>query len=498
MIERADGYLTSIAYTHGYYAELNPLRARLAFLDAGLAVGRVATACELGFGQGVSIACHAAASPTQWHGTDLHPDHVGFARGLAAASGTDVGLHEGTFEEFGDRADLPTFDYIALHGVWSWISDRNRAAIVAFIRRKLSPGGIVYMGYNALPGWAAFSPVRHLLLEHVGRAEAAGLGIVASIDQAVASFDKLLAAKPAYAEDNPGVADWFKELKGEDRRYLAHEYFNRDWAPMHFAEVAQWLVPAGLSYACSADFSDHIDALGLSAIQRSTLLEIGDPVIREATRDFIVNRQFRHDYWAREARTLSGPERAAALRAERVVSVAPSPDLPFKIRAALALNKSGPSEAACMAVLDVLADYKARTLGEIERAVGHKGHDLMQIVGAVMVIASCEDLVAAQDDAATESVRSRTDALNAHLIARAHTDNVVRHLASPVTGGGIAVGRTEQLFLSALKQGKSRPEEWIAEATKVIGPPGKDSGLSEQARAFANDTLPLLRSLQIV
>jgi len=162
------------------------------------------------------------------------------------------------------------------------------------------------------------------------------------------------------------------------------------------------------------------------------------------------------------------------------------------------LNKSGPSELACGAVLDVLADHRARTLGEIERALVHKGHDLMQIVDAVMVIASCGYLQAAQDDAATDSIRSRTDALNAHLIARAHIDGAVRYLASPVTGGGVGVGRTQQLFLSALKKGKTRPEEWIEVAATVIGPPGKDSGLGEEAKVFANDTLPLLRSLQVV
>jgi SAM-dependent methyltransferase len=498
MIDRADGYLTGITYTRGYCSELNPLRARLACLNAGLDIGRIATACELGFGQGVSIACHAAASPTQWHGTDLNPDHIAFAQGLAAASGTDIGLHADTFEEFGDRPDLPRFDYIGLHGVWSWVSDRNRAAIVAFVRRKLRPGGIVYMGYNALPGWAACSPIRHLLLEHARRAEAAGLGIVERIDQALASVDRLLMAKPAYTGDNPKVADWFKELKDEDRHYLAHEYFNRDWAPMYFADAVRWLAPAGLSYACSADFVDHIDALGLSEVQRSMLTDISDPQLRESARDFIVNRRFRHDYWASEARMLSGPERAAALRSARVVSMAPSPELPFKMRAALVLNKSGASEAACGAVLEVLADRKPRTLGEIEAAVGHRSHDLTQIVDAVMLLASYGALVAAQDDAATASVRSRTDRLNAHLVAKVHSDGAVRYLASPITGGGVRVGRTQQLFLSALKQGKSRPEEWVEVAAKYAVPKNKDAGLLGEAKAFADDGLPLLRSLQIV
>jgi len=47
------GYVTDIGYTFGYYNELNPLRVRLAFLNAGLSIPEVGTACELGFGQGM-------------------------------------------------------------------------------------------------------------------------------------------------------------------------------------------------------------------------------------------------------------------------------------------------------------------------------------------------------------------------------------------------------------------------------------------------------------
>jgi len=490
--DRTDGYVTAVDYTHGYYSGLNPLRARLAFLNAGLRIGPVETACELGFGQGVSIACHAAASPTRWHGNDFNADHVRFARALAAASGTDIGLHQDTFEEFAARSDLPAFDYIGLHGVWSWISDRNRAAIVAFVRRTLKPSGIVYVSYNAFPGWASLTPIRHLLVEHASRAEAS-LGIVQRIDDAVAFFDKLLAAQPAYAQDNPQVADWFAALKDGDRRYLAHEYFHDHWAPMYFAELARWLAPAGLSYACSAAFVEHMDVASLSEIQCKTLLEIHDPLLRESTRDFMVNRGFRQDYWVKQQRTLSGPQRLAALRAERVVLA--SPELPSKVRAFLALNKAAPR--ACGAVLEVLADHKARTLGEIEQALRPKGHDLAQIVDAVVLIASCGNLMAAQDDAVAARLRSRTDKLNAYLIERARTHGDVEHLASPVIGGGLEVGRKEQLFLSALKQGKTRTEDWVEEAAKCLGLPIDDSGLKEAASAFATDTLPLLRAFQI-
>lgn len=39
---------------------------------------------------------------------------------------------------------LPEFDYLCLHGIWSWNSETNGVIIVDFIRRKLKVGGLLY------------------------------------------------------------------------------------------------------------------------------------------------------------------------------------------------------------------------------------------------------------------------------------------------------------------------------------------------------------------
>jgi len=73
MSDWTDGYLTDIGYTYGYYLELNPQHARLALLNKGLAVPEFSTACELGFGQGISVNIHAAGALGQWYATDFNP-----------------------------------------------------------------------------------------------------------------------------------------------------------------------------------------------------------------------------------------------------------------------------------------------------------------------------------------------------------------------------------------------------------------------------------------
>ncbi|MDR0779900.1 MAG: class I SAM-dependent methyltransferase, partial [Pseudomonadales bacterium] len=173
------GYVSEVGYTYGYYPEMNPLRARLLLLQNGIAPPpTLGQACELGFGQGVSTAVHAAASPVQWYGTDFNPSQAGFAQELVEKSGADAKLYDSSFEEFCQRDDLPEFDYIGLHGIWSWISDENREYIVDFAKRKLKVGGLLYISYNTLPGWAAFAPIQHLMSMHSDTMGTGGQGVI--------------------------------------------------------------------------------------------------------------------------------------------------------------------------------------------------------------------------------------------------------------------------------------------------------------------------------
>ena len=505
------GYVADIGYTFGYYTELNPLRARLAFLNNGLACPSFGTACELGFGQGLSTNLHAAASATQWYGTDFNPAQAGFAQDLAAASGTSAKLFDEAFAEFCTRSDLPEFDTIGLHGIWSWISDENRAVIVDFVRRKLKVGGVLYISYNTLPGWAAFAPMRHLMTEHAEVLGAEGRGIISRVDGAMDFAEKLLATNPAFARANPLVGDRLKKMKEQNRHYLAHEYFNRDWHPMHFATMAQWMEPAKVQYACSANYMDHIDAVNLTAEQQAFLAEIPDPMFRQSVRDFMVNQQFRKDYWVKGARKLSALEQAEALRTQRVMLVTHRPDVSLK--ATGSLGEVSMKEEVYAPFLDLMADHKPRSLAEIEAALRPKGLNFAQILQTVMLLVGAGHVSPVQADREIRGASKASAAINAHLQDKARGSGEINYLASPVTGGGVTVGRCHQLFLLALAQGKKQPADWAAFCWTVLAGQGqriiKDgkaletpaeniAELTAQAQAFADQQLPGLKALGVV
>ena len=249
---------------------------------------------------------------------------------------------------------------------------------------------------------------------------APGRGIVSRVTAAVEFAEKLLAANPAYARANPQVAARLAGIKAQKPNYLAHEYFNRDWQPMHFAEMAEWLSPARLNYACSALLLDHVEQVNLSSEQWAFLEEIPDPMFRATVRDFMVNQQFRRDYWVRGARPLSPLERVEQLRDLRVILTTQRTDVSLKV--AGALGAATMQEAVHAPILDVLAGHRPTTLGEIERKLPPNGGGLTQVLQTALLLTSKGDLNLAQGDRAPAAPRVHTDRLNAHLMQKARSN----------------------------------------------------------------------------
>ena len=506
-----EGYVTDTEYTFGYYGELNPLRAMLPLINVGFSPGKIATACELGYGQGVSINLHAAASDVCWYGTDFNPAHAAFARHLAERAGSDPRLFDDSFAEFCARPDLPEFDFIGLHGIWSWVSEENHRIIVDFVRRKLKIGGILYISYNTQPGFLLAMPLRHLLTEHAEAMGVPGHGTIARIDAALEFADRLMELKPAVATANPGIAERLKHIKGQNRNYLAHEYFNRDWHALPFAEMAKRLEPAKLTFAGSAHYLDHIEGLNLTPEQRRFLAGIPDPLFRESVRDFIINRQFRREYWVRGPRRLRPTEQAEAVRAQRIMLVSRREDIALTVAGGLGRREL--TAKIYDPILDALGDGKTRSIGDIERGVTGTGMRLGMIVEAVLILAGKGDIVVAQDDAAQARVKPRTDRLNLALFERARSGAEVPYLASPVTGGGgVPAGRFQQLSLLALRQGAktagelarfvwdilSRQGQRLTRDSKPLETPEENlAELETQARDFLDKRLAILRRLKI-
>lgn len=338
-----------------------------------------------------------------------------------------------------------------------------------------------------------------------------GRGIVNRINDAVDFADRLLATDPAFLKANPTVSRRVQELRAQNRRYLAHEYFNDDWHPMHFSTMATWLQSAKLQFACSATYIDHVDAVNLTQEQQKFLMEIPAKSFRESVRDFMVNQHFRRDYWIKGVRKLAPLEQAEALRAQKIMLTTYRHDVSLKVNGAL--GEAALEENVYSPILDYLGDNKAKTLSQIEQAVKDKNITFAQILEATMVLAGVGHLSSVQEESVAAKAKASSDKLNAHLLSKARINGDIRYLASPVTGSGVLVGRFDQLFLLAYRQGMSEPSAWAAEAWGIFRAQGKKvfkegqvlgtdeenlAELTAQAEIFAAKRLPILKAMMVV
>lgn len=332
---------------------------------------------------------------------------------------------------------------------------------------------------------------------------------IARIEAALDFADKLMATGALYGKANPQALEHLKRLRGHDRRYLAHEYFNRDWLPMSFARMRGWMEGARLQYGTSAHYLDHVPMLNLNPAQQDMLAAIPDAILRETARDFVVNRLFRRDYWVRGARRLAIAERAERLRAQRMILGQPAAKVKLKVSGSQ--GEASLHEDVYRPILDALADHKPRSLGEIEQRVAARGVHLARIVEATMILAGSGALHPAQCIEAIRAAGAGTTRLNARLYGMARYSEDVNCLASPVTGGAVAVGRVDQLFLLARSRGHDTGAEWAAfagEALEVqshrilhdgraLEAEEQRQALLAQASTFEADRLPMLRAFGV-
>jgi SAM-dependent methyltransferase len=509
----SEGYVTGVGYTYGYYRETSPVYQRFCLLLRGLACNDPDTAtahCELGFGQGISVNINAASNPGQFVATDFNPAHTAHANAIASHVGGNLRLYDDSFEQLLARTDLPQFDSISLHGIWSWVSRRNHHLITDFADQHLKPGGVFYVSYNCFPGWAPAHPLRQVLAQHDRYASGAA-NAAQRIDTALKFGRELLDAGPMFARTWPGFDERLKQISGQNRDYLAHEYFNRDWNCMYFTEVADALARAKLEFASTADPLDVVDPINLTAEGIAFLSGIEHPILREQMRDYFVNQQFRKDLYLRGTRHLSTIEQREQILATRLVLERPVDAITMKLNRAQ--GEATLHESLFRPLLAELAarDHAPKSFHHLMRALPETS--LPQLVTAGAVLVGAGHAAPCQAEAHVRQMTNTCEALNLHLLERARTRDDINHLASPVIGGGIAVGRFQQLFLLARNRGCEQPSDWarftwqlLADQDQKLLKDGKaletaEENLAEltaQANSFAEARLPLLKAAGIV
>lgn len=453
-----EGYVSDIAYTTGFYRELAP-----SFLSfAALLMGQNApdpslpfAYAELGCGQGFGTNILAAAYPHgRFVGIDFNPAQIANAQALAGeADLANVSFRDESFQQAADLPDdvLAKFDYITLHGIYSWISAANRQAIVRFIERRLKPGGLVYVSYNCMPGWAAMAPFQRLLIEHAERNPDRSDRQIA---QGFEFVQQLRDADVAYFAQNPSVLKRIDAMKDKDRTYLAHEYLNGTWQPLFFTDVADEMQAAKLEYVGSASLLENFEGLVLPQKAREVINQSSDPAFRELLKDYAINQQFRRDLFVKGTRTMTAVHKQESLRRTAFAPLKARADMSTTFKTPLG-EANGQTE-----VYAPIMDQVAQGATSLHDLATTTHIDLGKLMQAAAALTSSGQIHPAQ--ATTDSEPSRR--LNRAVAKRVLRGEPYRYLAAPTVGNGINAGDVEITALEALTQNEINAPDALAQA----------------------------------
>ena len=507
------GYVSDIEYTSGFYREQSPAWLNYVCLLNDIEpvdLQQPYTYCELGFGRGLTAQLLAAGNPTgQFYAADFNPAHVAGARALARqARLTNLTLLENSFEQLAQgRAELPQFDFITLHGIYSWVTLDNRQHIVRFINRYLKPGGLVYLSYNAMPGWSAALPLQRLLVEY---ADAFPNRSDLQIKGATEFIGQMETVQAAYFAAHPELRVRLDSLKTASPHYLVHEYLHKHWQPLFHADVARDLAGAKMTFAGSADLAYAYPALYLSDQRRQLIERLPHPEMRETLKDYLFNTAFRKDVYVRGAQRLS-PRRQTELLAQVGLALT-VPRSAATLKLTLPIGEVNARADLYDPVFDALAE-RPHTLLELLQLPALAGQN-MHAVGQMASLLTASSQTAFYFPAAAGSEHTAAARMNATLAAQVKYSDEHQALCSPLLGSGVPANYVERLFFAALQEQAELTAASLARtAWQLMAPSGRrmqSDGVTLQSEAenlallqahagdFLATRLPLWRSLKLV
>ncbi|MGW8392272.1 methyltransferase domain-containing protein [Pseudoduganella sp. HUAS MS19] len=182
----------------------------------------------------------------------------GAERQIASASSraAALGLRNVEFvhADFGaaNRRLAGQFDYIIAHGVCSWVPEQTLRDLLELCADRLAPDGLLYLNYNAKPGWIVRGMVRDFLSASVPRdVDLRSRALMAQAISAKAA-DLLDGGEHAYSAL---LANEFRFVQESEASYVAHEFLTADNHAFWRSEFLQLAAAHGFDYVADADFS---------------------------------------------------------------------------------------------------------------------------------------------------------------------------------------------------------------------------------------------------
>ena len=261
------------------------LEAYAALVGVSAPNPKTARVLELGATYGGNIISQALFNPdATFVGIELSQEQVEKGNEVIANAGlTNVSLIQSDIASIG--SEIGTFDYIIAHGVYSWVDDGVKEALLRLIDEHLAEDGIAYVSYNTYPGWHTMEEVRQLMMfsnrdkTQFNHKEKVlhGKTIGSIVGSQILKYDNL-------KERNSKFLGALRSVMQKDEYYVGHDHLEPNNDPVYFYQFNDHLAAHNLAYLCDAD-------LTLSMV-RSFDDDIADTLDKLAPNDHVAQEQY--------------------------------------------------------------------------------------------------------------------------------------------------------------------------------------------------------------
>lgn len=271
------------------------LEAYAALVGVSAPNPKTARVLELGATYGGNIISQALFNPdATFVGIELSQEQVEKGNEVIANAGlTNVSLIQSDIASIG--SEIGTFDYIIAHGVYSWVDDGVKDALLRLMDEHLAEDGIAYVSYNTYPGWHTMEEVRQLMMfsnrdkTQFNHKEKVlhGKMIGSIVGSQILKYDNL-------KERNSKFLGALRSVMQKDEYYVGHDHLEPNNDPVYFYQFNDHLGAHNLAYLCDADLTLSM-VRSFDAYIADTLdkLALNDHVAQEQYLDFMLDTTFR-------------------------------------------------------------------------------------------------------------------------------------------------------------------------------------------------------------
>lgn len=250
---------------------------------------------ELGATYGGNIISQALFNPdATFVGIELSQEQVEKGNEVIANAGlTNVSLIQSDIASIG--SEIGTFDYIIAHGVYSWVDDGVKEALLRLINEHLAEDGIAYISYNTYPGWHTMDEVRQLMMfsnrdkTQFNHKEKVlhGKTIGSIVGSQILKYDNL-------KERNSKFLGALRSVMQKDEYYVGHDHLEPNNDPVYFYQFNDHLEAHNLAYLCDADLTlSMVRSFDADIADTLDKLALNDHVAQEQYLDFMLDTTFR-------------------------------------------------------------------------------------------------------------------------------------------------------------------------------------------------------------